>query len=180
MFARLESPTEPDFAAHKSAAARALLMRTTYSVAPADTTTARSSGRRQPSHQSYRQHTPKNRKRPRTSQRNVKGADASAATRGVRDWRQDGGETTSKTPQLPRVASVGFRDGRSPPRAFLLAARVAVGTRDHRPLALVFGKRRQRSSLLCFIAPVCRFEPLFLAVRAAYRFRCVTVRAKHT
>ena len=36
----------------------------------------------------------------------------------------------------PRVASVGFRDGRSPSRAFLLASRVAVGTRRHRPLAL--------------------------------------------
>ena len=30
------------------------------------------------------------------------------------------GETTSKTPQLPRDASVGFRDGRSP-RAFLFS-----------------------------------------------------------
>ena len=57
---------------------------------------------------------------------------------------------------------------------------VAVGTRRHRPLALANSKRRQRSSLLCFIAPVCRFEPPFLAVRAAYRFRCVTERAKHT
>ena len=55
-------------------------------------------------------------------------------------WRarleQDGGETTSKTPQLPRVACVAFGAEESPPRAFLLAARVAVGTRRHRPLAL--------------------------------------------
>ena len=58
--------------------------------------------------------------RPQTSQRSVLGADTSAATRGVRERRQDGGETTSKTPQLPRDASVGFRDGRSP-RAFLFS-----------------------------------------------------------
>ena len=72
----------------------------------------------------------------------------------------DGGETTSKTPQLPRDASVGFRDGRSP-RAFLFSRGGRVGTRRHRPLALAIGKRRQRSSLLCFIASVCRFRAAF-------------------
>ena len=39
---------------------------------------------------------------------------------------------------------------------------VAVGTRRHRPLAQ-FGKRGQRSSLLCFIASVGRFRAAFLS-----------------
>ena len=55
---------------------------------------------------------------PTASQRNVEGADASAATRGSRNWSRTR-RRQGKTPQLPRVASVGFRDGRSPPRAFL-------------------------------------------------------------
>ena len=38
---------------------------------------------------------------------------------------------------------------------------VDVGTRKDRPLALAIGKRRQRSSLLCFIASVCRFRAAF-------------------
>ena len=44
--------------------------------------------------------------RPQTSQRSVLGADTSAATRGVGNWIQDGGETTSKTPQPLRGRSV--------------------------------------------------------------------------
>ena len=41
------------------------------------------------------------------------------------------GRDNSKKPQLPRVARVVLRDGRSHPRAFLLAKGVAVGTRRH-------------------------------------------------
>ena len=89
------------------------------------------------------------------------------------------GETTSKTPQLPRDASVGFRDGRSP-RAFLFSRGGRVGTRIHRPLALAIGKRRQHSSLLFYRFRVPLSSRFFFAVRAAYRFRCVTVRTKHT
>ena len=96
---------------------------------------------------------------PTASQRNVEGADASPATRGVRDWRQDGGETTSKHhSSLATQASSFGTEGvleRSCSRA------VAVGTRRHRPLALAIGKRRQHSSLLCFIASVCRFRAAF-------------------
>ena len=88
-------------------------------VAAADTTTARSSGRSDVfAGQGMRSMRPKS-NAPTASQRNVWNIDTSAATRGVRDWRQDGGETTSKTPQLPRGASVALRGGRSPPRAFL-------------------------------------------------------------
>ena len=57
---------------------------------------------------------------------------------------------------------------------------VAVGTRRHRPLALAIGKRRQHSSLLFYRFRVPLSSRFFFAVRAAYRFRCVTVRTKHT
>ena len=77
---------------------------------------------------------------------------------GGRTRRRQGQSTTAPSRRKRR-----FRDGRSPPRAFLLAARVAVGTRRHRPLALAIGKRRQRSSLLCFIASVCRFRAAFFS-----------------
>ena len=85
--------------------------------------------------------------------------DASAATRGSRDWRQDGGRQPAKHhSSLATQASAFGTEGvleRSCSRA------VAVGTRRHRPLALAIGKRRQRSSLLCFIASVCRFRAAF-------------------
>ena len=54
-----------------------------------------------------------------------------------------------------------FRGGRGPPRAFLVAhgGRARADTGRSRQ----FGKRRQRSSLLCFIASLCRFRAAFFS-----------------
>ena len=49
-----------------------------------------------PSHQSHRQRTLPKSNAPTASQRNVEGADASAATRGLRHWRQDEEEKRAK------------------------------------------------------------------------------------
>ena len=106
--------------------------------------------------------------RPQTSQRSVLGADTSAATRGVRERRQDGGETTSKTPQLPRGASVAFgTEGvllERSCRAFLAIAR-ALAT----AVASSFAKSGGASSAAPFYRCPYRFSSRFLAVRAAQR-----------
>ena len=73
---------------------------------------------------------------PTASQRNVEGADASPATRGVRDWGQDEEETRAKhhSPLRSQASCFGV-EGVLLERS-CCTARVAVGTRRHRPLAL--------------------------------------------
>ena len=136
MFARLESPAELDFATHGVCSCKRYTRASAHNVARGYDDRAATTAALMCLLPGSRAHTRSQKSRaPQKPRGNVEGADTSPATRGLRRWRQDGGEATSKTPQLPRVASVVFRDGRSPPRAFF-SARVAVGTRRHRPLAL--------------------------------------------
>ena len=65
---------------------------------------------------------------PQASQRSVLGADTSAATRGLPDWRQDEEETRAKHHSSLASQASAFRGGRSPPRAFLLHG---AGGRGH-------------------------------------------------
>ena len=116
--------------------------------------------------------------RPQTSQRSVLGADTSAATRGVRERRQDGGETTSKTPQLPRVASVALRGGRSLPRAFLgWESRDCTRARDGGRFA--FWQAAVLLPQLCFIAAVARFRTVLLWFVQRSATQGDTVRTQH-
>jgi hypothetical protein len=164
LFARLESPAELDFATHGVCSCKRYTRASAHNVARGYDDRAATTAALMCLLPGSRAHTRSQKSRaPQKPRGNVEGADTSPATRGLRRWRQDGGEATSKTPQLPRVASVVFRDGRSPPRAFF-SARVAVGTRRHRPLGgNLASRRRQRSSLLCFIASVGRFRAAFLS-----------------
>ena len=124
----LESPTELDFVVETFVVTRALRPCPAYSVAPADTTTARSSGRRQTKSSEHTSSTRPNVEcaanvpKERWGRRNV-GRDA---------WRArleaGRGGDKGKTPQPPPVAGVVFRGGRSPPRAFLLHG---AGGRGH-------------------------------------------------
>ena len=115
---------------------------------------------------------------PTASQRNVEGADTSAATRGSRNWRQDGGETTSKTPQLPRVVSVALWGGRSPPRAFLgWESRDCTRARDGGRFA--FWQAAVLLPQLCFIAAVARFRTVLLWFVQRSATQGDTVRTQH-
>ena len=100
---------------------------------------------------------------PQPSQRDVWNIDASAATRGVRDWSRMGERQPAK--HHSSLASHASLSGRK--RALLERscwprgwpwARADTGRSPWQ-----FGKRRQRSSLLCFIASVCRFRAAFFS-----------------
>ena len=94
---------------------------------------------------------------PQASQRSVLGADTSAATRGLPDWRQDEEETRAKHHSSLASQASAFRGGRSPPRAFLSYG--VVGTRRHRPIVLAqFGK-----------AAAAFFPALFYRSRVPFR-----------
>ena len=123
----LESPTELDFVAEACVVAREFVLCPAYSVAPADTTTARSSGRRQTkSSERTAAHAPKNRTRHR-SPVGALGAQTRRPRRVACAIGEGRGGDKAKTPQLPRVKR-RFRGGRSPPRAFLLHG---AGGRGH-------------------------------------------------
>ena len=114
-----------------------------------------------------------------TWQRNEWNIDASPATRGVRDWRQDGGETTSKTPQLPRVTSVAFGtegvllERSCWPRGCAIARACGGGRFELLPKAAVLLPQ------LYFIAAVARFRTVLLWFVQRSGTRGDTVRTQH-
>ena len=155
----LESPTELDFVAEACVVAREFVLCPAYSVAPADTTTARSSGRRQTkSSERTAAHAPKNRTRHR-SPVGALGAQTRRPRRVACAIGGGRGGDKAKTPQLPRVKR-RFRGGRSPPRAFLgWESRdcTRAWRRSLRPLP----KAAVLLPQLCFIAAILLFRSVF-------------------
>ena len=98
---------------------------------------------------------------PTASQRNVEGADTSAATRGSPDWSRMGErqqqDTTAPLRRKRRLSGGVLLERSCWPRGWPWA-RADTGRSPWQ-----FGKRRQRSSLLCFIASVCRFRAAFFS-----------------
>ena len=158
----LESPTELDFVARASATARGINERLCTAVTRADTMTRRSSRWAALMCLLGRAGACPTSNAPQASQRNVLGADTSAATRRVRRWRQNEEDTrlkqhSSLASQASSFGTEGVLLERFFPRGWPWARAEA---------ARQFGKpsrRRQRSSLLCFIASVCRFRAAFFS-----------------
>ena len=131
-------------------------------VAPADTTTARSSGRSDVfAGQGMRSMRLKS-MRPQTPHRNAGGADTSAATRGVRYWRQDGERQPAKHhSSLASQASLSGRKESSssvPGRRAVarLHARMAVALRP-------FCQKRRCSFRSSVLSPLYRFLGRFFS-----------------
>ena len=89
-----------------------------------------------PSHQSAQAAHAQKLNAPQTPRRNARGADTSAATRGVRDWRQDEEETRQNT-TAPSRRKRRFRVRKESSSSVPVARRGWPWcTRRHRPLAL--------------------------------------------
>ena len=79
---------------------------------------------------------------PTASQRNVEGADTSAATRGSRRWRQDEEDTRAKHRSPLASQASPFGAGGVLLERSCCTARVAVGTRRHKAARGQIGGRR--------------------------------------
>ena len=123
------------------------------------------------------EHAPKS-NAPTASQRNVEGADASAATRGVRDWRQDEEDKGQNTiaPSRRKRRSSGRKEspasvpGLGIPRLHARMAAVA---------STFFAKAAVLLPQLCFIAAVARFRTVLLWFVQRSGTQGDTVRTQH-
>ena len=111
---------------------------------------------------------------PKASERNVERADTPAPTRVLPDWRQNMEETRPKHySSLAPQASLSGREGSS--SSVPCCARGwpwARADTGRSPWHSASGGSVPPCSVLS--PPCAAFEPLFLAVRAAYRFRCAS------
>lgn len=136
MFARLESPAELDFATHGVCSCKRYTRASAHNVARGYDDRAATTAALMCLLPGSRAHTRSQKSRaPQKPRGNVEGADTSPATRGLRRWRQDGGEATSKTPRsLASQASSFGTEGVLLERFFPRG--LAVGTRRQAACAI--------------------------------------------
>ena len=115
---------------------------------------------------------------PQASQRSVLGADTSAATRGLPDWRQDEEETRAKHhSSLASQASCFGAGGVSRERSW--AGNPALHARSRRRPLRHFAKAAVLLPQLCFIAAVARFRTVLLWFVQRSATQGDTVRTQH-